>query len=506
MNALRRRPFFLFLLPLFYVLHGVRYYFGNIPAADALMVLGYYTAVSAALFGVIRMIIRSSTGAAFAALMLSGLFLYWAEIIRLISGFSGLVNYTHLPFVLLGWLLLSLATTRILMRARAEIRGRVVLLLNLFFLVNVVLESSWSAIKAVSSRPVFLDSTASAAHGRPVRASGQDVYLLLLDEYASSSSLRELYGRDNSDFDSALRHRGFAIRPEARANYQLTFFSMASLLNMEYLSAGAAAGVVRQPEEVEAYRCIRDNKVVRTFRQAGYRFYNCSPFEVAGQPKPYLYDLISTGHTILTVNNLAHVAMRDYIPYLRNRRAIHADPLFREPALYAFDRYNKATADKVCSLATQSHSVPQFIYAHFLMPHAPFYYDSGDNYLPPAIVKTSLTQRQPQLYCYNVRHANRELLRMADTILLHSKGNAIIIVLGDHGFRSHEAEARNRDALFRNLFALYFPDKDYQSVPAAPSNVNVFRLVFNKLLGTSYPLLPDSTVELRSAGGGEGRF
>ena len=63
-----------------------------------------------------------------------------------------------------------------------------------------------------------------------------DIYYIILDRYASVSTLKEVYDFDNSEFLNYLSSIGFYVANESRANYTKTRSSLASSLNMEYIN------------------------------------------------------------------------------------------------------------------------------------------------------------------------------------------------------------------------------------------------------------------------------
>src|SRR6185295_15814906 len=70
----------------------------------------------------------------------------------------------------------------------------------------------------------------------------RDIYLIVLDEYANSSVLRERLGFDNRQFDDSLRALGF-ILPVVHINYVHTAISIPSLINSSHLlELGAEMG------------------------------------------------------------------------------------------------------------------------------------------------------------------------------------------------------------------------------------------------------------------------
>jgi len=88
---------------------------------------------------------------------------------------------------------------------------------------------------------------------------------------------------------------------------------------------------------------------------------------------------------------------------------------------------------------------------------------------------------------------------MIDGILSASPRPPVIILLGDHGFRNKDPEiARSYD--FINLNAVYFPDKNYETLNDTIGNVNELRIVFNKYFNQHLPLLADSTIRLWGVG------
>ena len=71
-----------------------------------------------------------------------------------------------------------------------------------------------------------------------------DIYYLILDGYANSSTLKEVYGYDNQGFEDYLEEKGFKVASESRSNYAITALSLASSLNMEYINYLSEAGGV----------------------------------------------------------------------------------------------------------------------------------------------------------------------------------------------------------------------------------------------------------------------
>jgi hypothetical protein len=87
--------------------------------------------------------------------------------------------------------------------------------------------------------------------------------------------------------------------------------------------------------------------------------------------------------------------------------------------------------------------------------------------------------------------------KLITAIKNNTTGNAVIVILGDHGFRVPTDE-KHPAWVFQNLNAVYFPQKDYNLLYDSITSVNEFRVVLNTLFHQKLPLLKDSTIYLLS--------
>src|SRR4030095_8655191 len=62
-----------------------------------------------------------------------------------------------------------------------------------------------------------------------------DIFFIVPDEYVGDQVLRDIFSFNNSAFQQELDKRGFHTIAGSKSNYNYTPFSLASLLNMEYL-------------------------------------------------------------------------------------------------------------------------------------------------------------------------------------------------------------------------------------------------------------------------------
>ncbi len=316
------------------------------------------------------------------------------------------------------------------------------------------------------------------------------MYFLLFDEYAGTKSLKSNLDYDNSATDSFLKQKGFTVQYNSRANYNITPFSMTSILNMDYLPMNKK--IVNVEDFSEIMQKLAESSTLHNFHDAGYDLVNRSIFEFDNQPSMIRETFLPVKVKLITSNTfydrVIKQAMKKYGIGVQ-KRWINID------TYDSYYDYNNKVLKLVKENAAEPHTNPQFVYAHLVMPHTPFYFDKDGNKEDQVLSYKASEKMDPAYYLYNVQHTNKEMKALVNDILDKKKGNAVIVLMGDHGFK-RQVNIKDSSTLFQNMCAVYFPDRDYKGFYDSMSNVNVFRLVSNKALGTRYPLLKDSSILL----------
>jgi hypothetical protein len=142
---------------------------------------------------------------------------------------------------------------------------------------------------------------------------------------------------------------------------------------------------------------------------------------------------------------------------------------------------------------TSSYSqTPKFVYAHFMIPHEPYIYDSNGNILLE-VEKNPLTkQNELSKFYEQTLYAEKVALDLIDYLLTKNKKNTVIIIEGDHGFRSLYGNSTH--LTHENLNAIYMPNKVHDNIYQSMSPVNTFRYVLNSYFNTRLPFLKDSSI------------
>src|SRR3989338_4931855 len=219
-------PFFIALSP---VLFLYAYNVEQVLVGDTLISALIVLALAIIVLGLFSAIFRDLRKGALAASFFLILFFSYGHLFALKELYSIRLRYLIGGAVLLFSLgLFFIATTRRDLRVLARSATVFAVFLILFSVLQITVFKIKSAY--FSSRYGSSDNIKVVGNG-----GGPDIYYIMLDGYASSWSLREVYKYDNTPFLNALRDRGFFVVSKSRSNYPNTTFSLPSMLNMDYV-------------------------------------------------------------------------------------------------------------------------------------------------------------------------------------------------------------------------------------------------------------------------------
>ncbi|RYY88693.1 MAG: hypothetical protein EOO15_08310 [Chitinophagaceae bacterium] len=316
-----------------------------------------------------------------------------------------------------------------------------------------------------------------------------DIYYIVMDGYTTSPVL-QLLGRDNRAVDTFLRDQGFYVADHGYSNYNFTAFSLGCTFNLDYLNRVDTAHFYYDNDYLPAVYTMYRNEWRNILQKEGYHYRNFSNFPVADAPVELpAFDVWFQTELYRPYNFLHYVnkSIGWHLPRALWIRTSFQDDNFekgRHEQLKVLPaRIREAVAEKIAS--------PKFVYAHFLVPHGPFSYDTSGNLLKPH------PEGIPG-YLQHVGYANKLLRETVQTIFREQDRNRpfVIILQGDHGIR-HRAPGR-KQLNFQSLNAFYFSNGDYRGLQPNFTNVNTFRVVANTWFGQKFPMLPGRTVYLKT--------
>lgn len=312
-----------------------------------------------------------------------------------------------------------------------------------------------------------------------------NIYYIILDEYASLDTLRDVYNYDNSDFLSSLEERGFFVAYDSHTNYALTFLSITSSLNMEYLNhlsdkIGTDSRDRKLPNEL-----FTNNKVMKILKSNGYNIVNLSLNFIKLSDHDLCLNLFFTKEfeVILWESTIAK-------PLLITIMGI--DQAHRDLILCKFSQLTKLN---------QTIEQPFFVYAHFILPHPPYVFgEDGEPVTPKSLSLDADVWDDKPSYVNQVKFSNKKILETIDLILTESDIPPIIIIQSDHGTPTllggsglnwnnvSEDSIKERMSI---LNAYYFPENANMLLYETITPINSFRLIFNNYYNGTFDLLED---------------
>ena len=139
---------------------------------------------------------------------------------------------------------------------------------------------------------------------------------------------------------------------------------------------------------------------------------------------------------------------------------------------------------------------PTFTFAHLLLPHPPFVFNSDGTFLTP---DQAMGRTMSESYIAQVEYANRKILTLVDELLANSKTPPVIIVQSDEGpypeigrikgvdWRTASDEELSQK--IRILNAMYIPGATRSDYSELATPVNTFRTVFNTVFGADMEMV-----------------
>ncbi len=484
---MRKKPLFLFLLPLFFVLHGFMDNYDLISVKSALLVMITYIFAAYLIAWLSSFIFNNRYKAklfTFFLLLINFFFGPLYDFLDAVAKKSFLPKYAFLlPFV---FLLLTL--TIIWLKKIRQPSLKTGFFANTVLLLLLITDSIFLTIKVYKQddrRLVYENTSLTAAHvtDKP------DIYLIVPDGYAGDAELKEMLQFDNSSFLQQLKERGFHIIEKSTSNYNMTVFSITSTLNMSYLKIKDTKNA--GPLFSDCYRAIKHNRLFEIMRKEGYKINDFSIFNPGNKDLPMEESVFPANGGLLAGQTLlGHI-----IKIIRYNAANKLKwKSLASHGVYAIARNNKNIYDATWNSAEQHDSKPRFIYTHMLMPHSPYYYNKNGELLPFEALLEG-TQTNQKNYLGYLQYTSKKIISLIDHIQKESAMPPVIIVMSDHGFRRLPANT-DMKYQFINLTAIYLPEKNYTHFREGMSNVNLFRTLLNIRFGQNLPLLQDSSIYL----------
>lgn len=480
MKILDRYPLFLFLLPAFILLHIEKDYSEllNYPATVKEILI--ICIVPFIIYGFAWILYRSAPKANLFAFISIFLFYFLGDIKDALTKAFPHTLVQRYYFLLPAALIIIIVCAWLIKKSNRNyyrLFRFIHLALILFILADAVSMFGSSGKKEKSQTETLASFVPCKDCPKP------DIYYIILDEYTSSAYLQSEFGFDNSSIDSFLTNRGFQLIPRSKSNYNLTAFSMSSIFSLNYLTTIDTSQAYFLKRYLPGIKIMYESPLFGLMEKQGYKVYNQSIFHIAGHPSSIPLD--DTWRTKMLYQQYNILKKMDneigwqFPSWMKIR--------FSKDRSNAREMHDYIAVQQLFSAVDEKSSQPKFVYTHLRIPHDFIALDSAGNRIPPKGFKSFGDMKKS--YLQQVVNANKVIRKMVDTIQQRSSTPPVIIIQGDHGFRSDYR--RPRDDEFYNFNAFYFPDKNMPPLPDSLTSVNTFRVVFNRLFKANYPMLED---------------
>jgi len=310
-----------------------------------------------------------------------------------------------------------------------------------------------------------------------------NIYYIILDSYAHSDILKEVYDYDNEQFISFLKEKDFYVTDKSHSNYNQSFLSLASALHMEYINylsdeLGRYSRNFHKP-----YEMVDSNKVMQIFKSKGYHIIN-----------------FASNNGVTGNIEVADVNLCEKNPYVKSQflimlvRSSILNPFYIE----LFDDFDNEREWCIFSELPQlQHQTekPIFVFAHILIPHSPWRFGPEGESLsyPPPSLRAELDESENKMgYLNQVKFVEKQVMEMVDKILNESDRQSIIIIQSDTGTSlESDIPTENIKRKMKILNAYYFPENGTSLLYDSITPVNSFPLILNYYFDENYKLHGD---------------
>jgi hypothetical protein len=311
-----------------------------------------------------------------------------------------------------------------------------------------------------------------------------NVYVFISDAYPRQDVLAKYFTFDNEPFLHELSTIGYLVRRDSISNYPTTYQSLASLVEMDFVSTPE---MTPYKERRRFLRAITgQSAMVQRFRSNGYRFAQVTR-RVSGGGCRGIEDICLDSEATIWNDTFAAGILR----------LTPLQPLIQSLALVT---PVETLRDMRKRLELLPQNQPLIVFVHTLLPHEPIY-DSSCNISPLAGKKDNLVKTDPEAraaYVATVRCVNMTILDMARWLDARDPG-AIVIFLSDHGsdltvnFYGPMSDwgAAQIGERFANFLAIRMPHECAALSSTARSLVNVMEVVFACIEGRDPKLRQD---------------
>ena len=473
---------------------------------------------STILFGLWRIILKNNIKAGLATVLLLLVFWNYGLIYMGITKFSSLKHWHLIPLLFFIYFHLVYLIAKIKQQKMLNNLNTILLLpISLLIVFNVITILPTEFKKFETLRNNHKENP--TAHEITAGKDYPDIYLIILDEYASFKTIKEEWGYDNSEFAEFLKEKGFFVAEDSEWRYINTIWNITCLLNVDYLTGPVEKNtyldflfdrksimgsktydILSTVKNYKLTQMFNNNMLTNYLKEQGYtiivleglsQYY--SSFRINNADISFAYQDVNK------LEQYSFLVDAFYMELIRKSIISPFNNFFKMDQHYNINYGGTKFVFNYLKTETRFLDSPKFIYAHILCPHYPYVFDREGNYVHnspdpreeregsfiPAINSVNDAYLEQYIYVTN------EVKSFVNCIQRKSPVNPVIIIHCDHSPRPHELYLKDKTNAFNALNAMYFPDGDYQNMYDSIAPVNTMRIVLNKYFGKNYKMLED---------------
>ncbi|MBY0476048.1 MAG: LTA synthase family protein [Chitinophagaceae bacterium] len=500
----KTRPLFLLLLPLFFIYSGYNELFGFLSFPFVVRNFAVCVVCMLVLFLVSFFFLKTKTKASVFTFFCALFFLVFGYLHDSLKQLSATAFFTKFT-VLLPLCTLLLFILFLYLKKRKKDFTELYLFLNALFCILLFSEIPNSIKRYRLDQSVHnlidfrLNAFNSYKPSAPVADSLKpDIYFLVFDAMTSSKGLMQVIGKNHTELDSFLRQHEFYIAENASANYNSTVHSLSTTFNMDYLPTWIVP-VANDPKALFwGSASILNNSLFSILQKEGYETKSYQPisFDNKDWNDETFFSNLKKNHFYFKTlpGRLSRDLFWNYskidLPFIHQKQIQFIEDRNQQKQ-QSFNRTAELLKNS-CSTTGK----PKFVYSHFMIPHEQYIFDSTGKLKLPLQTIIHRKEEDAPAYYQQVIYAGKVIKDLVQHIRENNKKNTVIIVAGDHGYRTEQGNKTGYT--FSNLQAIYFPDRQYQQLYDSISPVNTFRVVLNKYFNAGFTLHADSSILVSS--------
>jgi hypothetical protein len=477
-----------FLFGLFPVLFLYSYNIGQLRFSEILLPSAVILTFSSLIMLILWLVFKkNSKKAAVITSFILILFFSYGHIYRLIQGCKiGSFLIGRHRYLMIIWLLLSILVIYFTIRTHKKLYN-LTNFLNIVSIVLVLIPSISIGISKIETADIEKEIRNTAVYEDTYNTEDPDdypdIYYIILDGYAGSNTLKEIYSYDNSEFDNYLLEKGFFVASRSTSNYPNSFLSMASSLNMEYVNYLSDKLGEESNNRTVPYNMIENSRVMNYLKSKGYSIIH---FSSGWGPTNYnkyadlnveiSYTRWNEFNTLLVQTTMLDAFEKNFFQNTGRRRVLNT--------FNGLAEVNEIEGKK-------------FIFAHIVCPHPPYLFDREGNAVPQKeFDMDDWGSRQKEYYLDQLIYINKEIKNLVDKIFDESESPPVIILQADHGPRNTFIDGQYpTDDMFREGFrilnAIYIPGDNHRLLYDSITPVNTFRIILNTCFEEDLQILED---------------